>query len=142
MPDRRSVNELSVEELEEILAIRKHEAREARLKRLRAEGRVLDVPDTVSALSDQSTMPDGSAVASVRRSKFSEVYEDDHAQRRFVPSPADLAQVARSIAAADRSRRSRRPGVDLHQRAASAHRNESNRRRRAARPCRPPCRRR
>jgi sortase A len=90
MPDRRSVNELSVEELEEILAIRKHAAREARLKRLRAEGRVLDVPDTVSALSDQSTMPDGSAAASVRRSKFSEVYEDDHAQRRFVPSPETL----------------------------------------------------
>jgi sortase A len=86
MPDRRTVDELSVEELEEILAIRKHEAREARLKRLRAEGRVLDVPDTVSALADQSTASNGQAAASVRRSKFSEVYEDDHAKRRFVPS--------------------------------------------------------
>ncbi len=44
MPDRRPVDELSIEELEEILAIRKREAREARLKRLRAEGRVLEVP--------------------------------------------------------------------------------------------------
>ncbi len=44
MPDRRTVDELSIEELEEILAIRKRAAREARLKRLRAEGRVIDVP--------------------------------------------------------------------------------------------------
>jgi len=87
MPDRRSIDELSVEELEEILAIRKHEAREARLKRLRAEGRVLDVPETISALSDRSTAPDGTAAAYVRRSKFSEVYEDDRASRRFLPSP-------------------------------------------------------
>jgi len=85
MPDRRSIDELSIEELEEILAIRKHEAREARLKRLRAEGRVLDVPETVSVLADQSTAPDGTAPANVRRSKFSEVYEDDKT-RRFVPS--------------------------------------------------------
>lgn len=44
MPDRRSVDELSVEELEKILAIRKREARLARLKRLREDGRVVDVP--------------------------------------------------------------------------------------------------
>ena len=44
MPDRRSVDELSIEELEEILAVRKRAAREARLKRLRAEGSVIDVP--------------------------------------------------------------------------------------------------
>jgi sortase A len=87
MPDRRTVDELSTEELEEILAIRKHAAREARLKRLRAEGRVLDVPETVNALSDQSTAATGIASVNVRRSKFSEVYEDDHAKRRFVPSP-------------------------------------------------------
>jgi sortase A len=87
MPDRRTVDELSIEELEEILVIRKHEAREARLKRLRAEGRVLDMPEAVSALSDESAAPNGTAAASVRRSKFSEVYEDDDAKRRFVPSP-------------------------------------------------------
>jgi len=87
MPDRRAVDELSIEELEEILAIRKHEAREARLKRLRAEGRVLDVPEAVSARSDEPAAPNGTAAAYVRRSKFSEVYEDDDAKRRFVPSP-------------------------------------------------------
>jgi sortase A len=44
MPDRRSVDELSIEELEEILAIRKREARLARLQRLHEDGRVVDVP--------------------------------------------------------------------------------------------------
>src|SRR5512136_516128 len=92
MPDRRTVDELSIEELEEILAIRKHEAREARLKRLRAEGRVLDVPEAVGVPSDQSAAPNGTAAAYVRRSKFSEVYEDDDAKRRFVPSPQTVRQ--------------------------------------------------
>lgn len=61
MPDRRSVDELSIEELEEILAIRKREAREARLERLRGEGRVIDLAD----LKDepiQSDRPAGEAL--------------------------------------------------------------------------------
>ena len=86
MHDRRPVEELSIEELEEILAIRKREAREARLKRLRAEGRVLDVPEAASTPTDQSPAPHGDA-ALARRSKFSEVYEDEKPRRRFGPSP-------------------------------------------------------
>ncbi len=39
MKDRRSVDDLSIEELEQILAIRKREAREARLRKMRANGR-------------------------------------------------------------------------------------------------------
>jgi sortase A len=39
MKDRRSVDDLTIEELEQILAIRKHEAREARLRKMRANGR-------------------------------------------------------------------------------------------------------
>jgi sortase A len=87
MPDRRPIDELSIDELEEILAIRKREAREARLKRLRAEGRVLDVPDAASAAPDQPAAPPRDAAALARRSKFSEVYEDDQVKRRFGPSP-------------------------------------------------------
>jgi sortase A len=87
MPDRRSVEELSIEELEEILAIRKREAREARLKRLRAEGRVLDVPETASTIPDRSGKPPSDAAALARRSKFSEVYEDEKPRRRLGPSP-------------------------------------------------------
>lgn len=47
MPDRRTVDELSIEELEEVVAIRKREARQARLNRLRGEGRVIDVPEPI-----------------------------------------------------------------------------------------------
>lgn len=61
MPDRRSVDELSIEELEEILAIRKHEAREARLKRLRAEGRVIDLPAEERIPPDRPAAPDRAA---------------------------------------------------------------------------------
>lgn len=86
MPDRRPVDELTIEELEEILAIRKREAREARLKRLRAEGRVLDVPDAASA-ADQAAAPQAEPAALARRSQFSEVYEEDQVRRRFGPGP-------------------------------------------------------
>jgi sortase A len=87
MPDRRPVDELSIDELEEILAIRKREAREARLRRLRAEGRVLEVPDPASIEPEQPSAPAHDAAALARRSKFSEVYEDDRVKRRFGPSP-------------------------------------------------------
>jgi len=46
MPDRRSVDELSIEELEAILAIRRRGARRATLNRLRGEGRVVEIPDS------------------------------------------------------------------------------------------------
>ncbi|HEY4688552.1 MAG TPA: sortase [Anaerolineae bacterium] len=43
MSDRRSVDDLSIEELEQILAIRKRQARGATLRRLKGEGRVVDL---------------------------------------------------------------------------------------------------
>src|SRR6185503_4683328 len=39
MKDRRSVDDLSIEELEQVLAIKKREAREVRLRKMRATGR-------------------------------------------------------------------------------------------------------
>src|SRR5512140_913159 len=61
MPDRRSVDERTIEELEEILAIRKREARLARLQRLRDEGRVVEVPEVdeppVAAPLDRTARP-------------------------------------------------------------------------------------
>ncbi len=39
MKDRRSVDDLSIEEIEQVLAIKKREAREARLRKMRARGR-------------------------------------------------------------------------------------------------------
>ena len=90
MPDRRSVDELSTEELEEILAIRKREAREARLKRLRAEGRVLDVPEAAVSNSERGSALQPENVSYSRRSRFSEVYEEDRPRFRFAPSARTL----------------------------------------------------
>jgi sortase A len=45
MRDRRAVDELSIEELERILAIRKREQRMQRLERMRQSGRIVDTPD-------------------------------------------------------------------------------------------------
>jgi sortase A len=42
MTDRRSADDLSIEELEQILAIKKRQAREATLRRLQGEGRIVD----------------------------------------------------------------------------------------------------
>ncbi|MCS6834824.1 MAG: class D sortase [Anaerolineae bacterium] len=41
MPDKRSVDELSIEELERILAIKKRQARQEQLRRMQASGRVV-----------------------------------------------------------------------------------------------------
>jgi sortase A len=82
MPDRRTVDDLSIEELETILAIRKRAAREARLKRLRAEGRVLNVAES-DAPAPPITPPLESIAASPSYYHVSEVPEDDKPRRRI-----------------------------------------------------------
>jgi sortase A len=42
MPDRRPVDDLSIEELERVLAIKKRQARQGRLRRMKNAGRVID----------------------------------------------------------------------------------------------------
>jgi len=44
MPDKRSVDELSIEELERILAIKKRQARQEQMRRMQASGRVVASP--------------------------------------------------------------------------------------------------
>lgn len=52
MPDKRTVDELSIEELERILAIKKREVRQKQLRRMRNNGRVVGVePPTASVKS-------------------------------------------------------------------------------------------
>lgn len=45
MSDKRNINELSIEELERILAIKKREERQTRLKRMKVSGRVIETGD-------------------------------------------------------------------------------------------------
>lgn len=42
MPDKRNIDELSIEELERVLAIKKREARQTRLQRMKSSGRVVE----------------------------------------------------------------------------------------------------
>ena len=80
MSDRRSVDELSIEELEEILAIRKREARQARLNRLRAEGRVLDVTD---AIGPDPAQPPAREPVALSASYYRSNAADERPRRRF-----------------------------------------------------------
>ncbi len=50
MRDRRPVDELSIEELERVLAIRKRQARQQQMQRMRARGRVVDAESTSPAV--------------------------------------------------------------------------------------------
>ena len=54
MPDKRPVDDLSLEELERVLAIKRREERQTRLQRMKQRGRVIETP--VSA-SPQPTQP-------------------------------------------------------------------------------------
>jgi sortase A len=87
MPDRRSVDELTIEELEEILAIRKREARLARLKRLREDGRVIHVPDPIEPASSPPAADRGTRVP---RSYYhvNEAAEESTPRRRFSLIPS------------------------------------------------------
>jgi sortase A len=49
MRDKRPVGELSVEELERVLAIRRREDRQKRLERMKASGRVVETPNSKKA---------------------------------------------------------------------------------------------
>src|SRR5258706_11640819 len=56
MRDKRSVDELSIEELEKILAIRKREEREKRLDRMKRSGRVVGA-ETATAAATATSAP-------------------------------------------------------------------------------------
>jgi sortase A len=72
MPDRRTVDELSIEELERILLVKKRAARQERLRRLAAQGRLardrLPLSEEVSPQPTSEVEPGQEATGSRRRS--------------------------------------------------------------------------
>jgi sortase A len=48
MADKRTVDELTIEELERVLSIKRREERQTRLQRMKSSGRVIETPDTPS----------------------------------------------------------------------------------------------
>ncbi|HRL11359.1 MAG TPA: hypothetical protein PKX07_05740, partial [Aggregatilineales bacterium] len=69
MRDRRPVDELSIEELERILAIRKREERQKRVNQLRSRGRVLEVPAAQPAANPPATIEESAAPVAARPTK-------------------------------------------------------------------------
>ena len=57
MPDRRTIDDLSIEEIEQVIATRKREARRATMNRLRGEGRVVDVPQSPAPVREPPAAP-------------------------------------------------------------------------------------
>src|SRR5690349_12838640 len=58
MPDKRTVDELSIEELERVLAIRKRQARQEQLQRMQRTGRVMQQPQqTIPAPRNPAVPP-------------------------------------------------------------------------------------
>ncbi len=80
MRDKRPVDELSIEELERILAIRKREARQARLRRY--EGRRINAPivDVVPE-EDAPVVQAPPPISSQKPQPAAPVYEDDDTPR-------------------------------------------------------------
>jgi len=100
MPDRRSVDDLSIEELEQILLIKKREARLERLKRLEQAGRRrgdVDLPDVtnpqihVSSTQPQQTQTEPGSI------EFESFVRSDEKRKRTL---RDKLLVAVEIAAA------------------------------------------
>lgn len=65
MRDRRSVDDLSIEELEQILRIKKREARKARLQRFEIQGRRMDIPMTDEEESEPEPEQEGISFESI-----------------------------------------------------------------------------
>lgn len=58
MPDRRPVDDLSIEELERVLAIKKRQERQTRLRRMKAAGRVIDTGAQAAEPPQPASTPD------------------------------------------------------------------------------------
>lgn len=102
MRDRRPVDELSIEELERILAIRKREQRMQRLERMRQSGRIVDAPEALPMTNghaevdpprvDPAPKPQPVILPTVQDTGAPPRFEDDG----FVePRPDDPATAAR-----------------------------------------------
>ena len=89
MADKRTVDELSVEELERILTIKKREDRQTRLKRMKQSGRVIETVDAAlppqPAPQSNSKQSDGTGLPAATI----EVSPDAVSRRKVVPEFED-----------------------------------------------------
>lgn len=106
MRDRRPVDELSIEELERILVIRRREARQQRLQRYQSEGRRLPMPDVVTVEEEPPAPQQHEAAADLPPveppvtydltddvPRFEDEVDEDYAPRKPRPRPAPADEV-------------------------------------------------
>ena len=89
MPDKRSVDELSVDELERILAIKRREERQTRLKRLRSSGRVIETVDDTLKPVTQAPQQLASSDSSGLPADTIQINPDSIQKRKVVPEFED-----------------------------------------------------
>ena len=76
MSNKRELNELSVEELEQLLYRKRRAKRHDRLRRLKSEGRVVDIPGAFSPAESEYTTHDGYNAGAVDSDLFEDEEED------------------------------------------------------------------
>lgn len=91
MPDKRPVDDLTVEELERVLAVKKRAARQNRLHRMRVSGRVIETSDTaptpIQTVEQNISDSNGLPAATV------EISSDKITKRKVVPEFEDAIDV-------------------------------------------------
>ena len=89
MSDKRSVDDLSVEELERILSIKRREARQTRLQRMRSSGRVIETVDDKSVSAKIPTQASPSSDSTGLATASIEMSADAIQKRKIVPEFED-----------------------------------------------------
>jgi sortase A len=104
MSDKRPVDELSIEELEHILAIKKREARQSRLKRMQQTGRVIDTAPAVSVPipdpNDTHVLPSATGESSreqLQKRKAVPQFEDAIDMREFKAKTGNAGRIWRAF---------------------------------------------
>lgn len=89
MADKRTVEDLSVEELERVLAIKRREDRQARLQRMKQSGRVIETVDAPPPNPSPVQAPPAHSDASGLPAQTIEISKDAVSRRRVVPEFED-----------------------------------------------------
>lgn len=93
--DKRPVDELSIEELERILAIRRREARQMQLERMRRAGRTIDPPPANTPIVERATIrPQPGGISSAAQGSAT-------SPQRYPPAALDTPQFEDGLDAGD-----------------------------------------
>jgi len=90
MRDKRPVDELTIEELERVLAIRRREARQTQLKRMKADGRVIAQPEPAPAKRAELPAPEAPPLDPIEQALKADLFPEP--ETVAPPQPANGAR--------------------------------------------------